>query len=307
MQGVFPDDGPPAGSRCGIQPLTSDLRKRDLTAGGSWPNSFLTVVFEKNRFQQKGIQPIMTFSIALAGKGGTGKTTVAGLLIKYLVSKGKSPILAVDADSNANLNEVLGLKVEDTIGNAREDMKKGKVPEGMTKDIFLSMRMEEAVAEADGYDLVVMGQPEGAGCYCAANSLLTNFLEKLTDNYPYIVTDNEAGMEHISRLTTSNVNVLLIVSDSSRRGLQAAERIFALANNLNIGVDKSYLIVNQVRDPLPQDLLDGICSDGLSLAGMIPEDRQVYEFDMNGQPTVALPEDNPAIKAAWEIFDRIIP
>jgi CO dehydrogenase maturation factor len=169
------------------------------------------------------------------------------------------------------------------------------------------MRMEEAVAEADGYDLVVMGQPEGAGCYCAANSLLTNFLEKLTDNYPYIVTDNEAGMEHISRLTTSNVNVLLIVSDSSRRGLQAAERIFALANNLNIGVDKSYLIVNQVRDPLPQDLLDGICSDGLSLAGMIPEDRQVYEFDMNGQPTVALPEDNPAIKAAWEIFDRIIP
>ncbi len=249
----------------------------------------------------------MTHTIALAGKGGTGKTTVAGLLIKYLVSKGKTPVLAVDADANANLNEVLGLKVEDTIGNAREDMKKGKVPDGMTKDIFLSMRMEEAVAEAEGYDLVVMGQPEGAGCYCAANSLLTNFLEKLTGNYPYIVTDNEAGMEHISRLTTRNVDVLLIVSDSSRRGLQAAERIHALAQNLNIGVAQSYLIVNQVREALSQPLLDEICRDGLKLAGTIPEDRQVYEYDLNGQPTVALPEDNPALKAAWEIFDRIIP
>jgi CO dehydrogenase maturation factor len=256
---------------------------------------------------RKGIQPIMTYSIALAGKGGTGKTTVAGLLIKYLVQKGKSPILAVDADANANLNEVLGLKVHDTIGDAREDMKKGKVPNGMTKDVFLSMRMEEAVAEADGYDLVVMGQPEGAGCYCAANSLLTNFLEKLTDNYPYIVTDNEAGMEHISRLTTRNVDLLLIVSDSSRRGLQAAERIHALAKNLNIGVKQSYLIVNQVRDPLPRALMDTVCSDGLKLAGTIPEDRQVYEFDLNGQPMVDLPDENPALKAVRDIFDRIIP
>jgi CO dehydrogenase maturation factor len=249
----------------------------------------------------------MTCTIALAGKGGTGKTTVAGMLIKYLVKKGKIPILAVDADANANLNEVLGLQVQDTLGNAREDMKKGKVPDGMTKDVFLSMRMEESVAEAEGYDLVVMGQPEGAGCYCAANSLLTNFLEKLTGNYPYIVTDNEAGMEHISRLTTRNVDVLLIVSDSSRRGLQAAERIHALAKNLNIGVANSYLIVNQVRDPLPQSLLDEVCSDGLRLAGTIPEDSLVYEYDLNGRPTVALPEDNAALQAAWNIFDRIIP
>jgi len=249
----------------------------------------------------------MTYTIALAGKGGTGKTTVAGLLIKYLVSKGKTPILAVDADANANLNEVLGLEVQDTLGNAREDMKKGKVPDGMTKDIFISMRMEEALAEAEGFDLLVMGQPEGAGCYCAANSLLTNFLERLTGNYPYIVTDNEAGMEHISRLTTRNVDVLLIVSDSSRRGLQAAERIHALAGHLNIGVVKSYLIVNQVRDPLPEPLLESICQNGLILAGTIPEDRQVYEYDLNGRPTVALPDDSPALTADREIFDRIIP
>ena len=171
----------------------------------------------------------MPYSIALAGKGGTGKTTLAGMLIRYLVQNNKIPILAVDADCNANLNEVLGLNVGDTLGNAREDMKKGDVPSGMTKDIFMEMKLEEAVVEADGFDLIVMGQPEGAGCYCAANSLLTSFLERLQGNYPYIVMDNEAGMEHISRLTTSNVDTLLIVSDPSRRGLQAAVRIDELA------------------------------------------------------------------------------
>ncbi len=248
----------------------------------------------------------MPFSIALAGKGGTGKTTVAGLLIKYLTSKGKSPVLAVDADSNANLNEVLGLTVSDTLGHAREDMKKGQVPQGMTKDVFISMRMEEAIAEADGYDLVVMGQPEGSGCYCAANTLLTNFLEKLTDNYPWIVMDNEAGMEHISRLTTKNVDVLLIVADTSRRGLQAAVRIDQLARELNIGVTKSYLIINQARDGVPDAAMAIIKDAGLELAGTIPEDDAVYEYDMKGEPTVRIPEDNPAVRAAFDIFDRII-
>jgi CO dehydrogenase maturation factor len=248
----------------------------------------------------------MPYTIALAGKGGTGKTTVAGLLVKYLVSHGKKPVLAVDADANANLNEVLGLKVHETLGNAREDMKKGKVPNGMTKDVFIAMRMEEAIAEAEGFDLVVMGQPEGAGCYCAANTLLTNFLGRLTGNYPYIVMDNEAGMEHISRLTTRDVDILLIVADTSRRALQAAGRINELAKELNIGVQHSYLVVNQVRDPLSQLLLDPVLGNGLELAGTIPEDRQIYEYDLNGRPTVALPEDSPAMKAAWEIFDRII-
>ena len=249
----------------------------------------------------------MTVNIALAGKGGTGKTTVAGLLIKYLVQKGKSPVLAVDADANANLNEVLGVDVTDTLGTAREDMKKGQVPEGMTKDVFIEMRMEEAVVDADGFDLVVMGQPEGAGCYCAANSLLTRFLERLTDNYPYIVTDNEAGMEHISRLTTRNVDLLLIVADTSRRALQAAERINRLAQDLNIGVQRSCLIINQVREALSESQLDMLSRNGLELAGTVPEDRQIYEYDLSGRPTVALPEDSPASKAAREIFERIVP
>lgn len=249
----------------------------------------------------------MAFSISLAGKGGTGKTTVAGMLIKYLVQRQKSPVLAVDADSNANLNEVLGLDVSDTLGNAREEMKKGVVPSGMTKDVFMSMKMEQSVIETDGYDLVVMGQPEGAGCYCAANTLLTNFLDRLIDNYPYIVTDNEAGMEHISRLTTKNVNVLLIVSDTSRRGLQAATRIHELAKTLNIGVEKSFLIVNQAREGIEASIRNIIGENGLELAGTIPADDAIYQFDLEGRPTIEMPDDNQALQAAYAIFDTIIP
>ncbi len=248
----------------------------------------------------------MPFSIALAGKGGTGKTTLAGLLIKYLVKTEKTPILAVDADSNANFNEVLGLEFTDTLGNAREEMKKGIVPGGMTKDIFMSMKLEQAVVESAGYDLIVMGQPEGQGCYCAANTLLTGFLERLTGNYPYIVMDNEAGMEHISRLTTSNVDVLLIVSDTSRRGIQAAVRINRLAKDLNIGAARSCLVINQSKDGIPEAFLNVIKDEGLELAGMIPMDDMVYDYDLNGQPTVEMPDDNKSVKAAFEIFEKII-
>ncbi len=248
----------------------------------------------------------MPFSIALAGKGGTGKTTVSGMLIKYLISKDMKPILAVDADSNPNLNEVLGMKVDDTLGDAREDMKKGKVPSGMTKDIFISMRLEEAIAESDGYDLIVMGQPEGSGCYCAANTLLSNFLQKLTGNYDYVIMDNEAGMEHISRLTTKNFDILLIVTDTSRRGLQAGFRIKKLAEELNIGIGRCVLVVNQVKEELPEEVIKIIEQNDLELGGTIPEDHTLYEYDLNGRPTIEMPEDNNAVKAAYEIFDKII-
>ena len=248
----------------------------------------------------------MPYSIALAGKGGTGKTTLAGFLVKFLVQNRQTPILAVDADSNANLNEVLGLQVTETLGSAREDMKRGNVPNGMTKDIFIEMKMEEAVAEADGYDLVVMGQPEGAGCYCAANTLLTNFLDRLQSNYPYIIMDNEAGMEHISRLTTNNVDILLIVADTSRRSLQAAVRIHHLAKELNIGVKKSYAIINQCKEAPSEIILDILKTGGLELAGTIPEDETVYEFDLKGQPTIQLPEESRSVKAAFEIYERIV-
>ena len=248
----------------------------------------------------------MPYSIALAGKGGTGKTTIAGMLIKYLIRQNKTPILAVDADCNANLNEVLGVEISGTLGSAREEMKKGDVPSGMTKDVFMEMKLEEAVVEADGFDLIVMGQPEGAGCYCAANSLLTNYLERLSGNYPYIVMDNEAGMEHISRLTTNNVNILLIVSDSSRRGLQAAIRIDELARCLKIVVDKSYMVINQARETLSQQAMAMIKKANLELIGTIPEDDLIYDYDFEGRPTIEIPEDSKSVKAAFEIFDKIV-
>jgi len=248
----------------------------------------------------------MAYSVALAGKGGTGKTTMAGLLIKFLLKKNKTPILAVDADCNANLNEVLGLKLGDTLGGAREDMKKGDVPSGMTKDVFMEMKLEESVLEAEGFDLVVMGQPEGAGCYCAANTLLTNYLERLSGNYPYIVMDNEAGMEHISRLTTKDVDLLLIVSDSSRRGLQAAVRISELARSLNIVIGKSYVVINQAREAPPEPVMNKLKEANLELIGTVPADDLIYDYDFNGRPTIEMPEDSISVKAAFEIFDKIV-
>lgn len=249
----------------------------------------------------------MSFSIALAGKGGTGKTTVSGMLIKYLMAKNKTPVLAVDADANQNLNEVLGVEVHETLGQAREDMKKGDVPSGMTKDIFISMKMEQAVVEEEGFDLVVMGRPEGSGCYCAANTLLTGFLERLTGNYPWIVIDNEAGMEHISRLTTKNVDLLLIVSDTSRRSLQAGFRINELAKELNIGVGKSFLLMNKVREKTPDAVQEMIEKEAVDFAGTIPADDDVYAYDLKGEPTIGIAENNDALKAAFAIFDKIIP
>ncbi len=140
----------------------------------------------------------MAYTFAVAGKGGVGKTTVAGLLVRYLVEGGLTPVLAVDADSNSNLNEVLGLPLGASLGEAREDMKKGQ-SQGMTKDLFIEMRVNQCLVESQGFDLIAMGRPEGAGCYCAANHLLTASLEKLVNNYRYLVVDNEAGLEHLSR------------------------------------------------------------------------------------------------------------
>jgi CO dehydrogenase maturation factor len=246
----------------------------------------------------------MTYSIALAGKGGTGKTTMAGLLVKYLVEKGKTPVLAVDADANANFNEVLGLEVEETLGGAREEMKKG-FSNGMTKDLFIEMKTQQAVVESEGFDLIVMGRPEGSGCYCAANSLLTQFLDKLIDNYAYAVIDNEAGMEHISRLTTNDIEVLLVVSDPTRRGIQAAARIVELTEQLSLNITRKLLILNQAKEGQNQAILNAVKDYNLDLVGMVPEDIELQEFDLNGRPTTELEKNNKALIAAYEIFDKI--
>ena len=245
----------------------------------------------------------MTYSVALAGKGGTGKTTMACFLIKYLVEKGKTPILAVDADANANLNEVLGLEVTETLGDAREEMKKG-VSNGMTKDLFIEMKLQEAVVETPNFDLIVMGRPEGAGCYCAANSLLTHYLDKLLDNYKFVVIDNEAGMEHISRLTTNNVDLLLVISDTTRRGMQAASRIIDLTDELGLNIKRKYVLINQVKDGQKEAIENAADKYHLDLIGFVPESQDVSEFDLNGRPTIELDMENNALKAAFEIFER---
>jgi CO dehydrogenase maturation factor len=239
----------------------------------------------------------MAYSIGLAGKGGTGKTTVAGLLIKYLVEKGKVPVLAVDADANANLNEVLGLEVQETLGDAREEMKKG-VAAGMTKDIFMEMKLEQALVEAKGYDLVVMGRPEGPGCYCAANTLLTNYLDRLINNYAFVVVDNEAGMEHISRLTTNNIDLLLIVSDPSR--------ILELTQELPLSIKKKAFLVNQAKENQEADIQKSTKEFGLELSGIIPDDPLIREFDLNGKPTTQLTRKSKAVEAAFSIFEKIL-
>lgn len=248
----------------------------------------------------------MAYTIAVAGKGGVGKTTTAGLLVRYLVERGQTPVLAVDADSNSNLNDVLGLPINSTLGDAREDMKKGQ-SQGMTKDLFIQMRVNQCLTEAHGFDLIAMGRPEGAGCYCAANHLLTDCMDKLAVNYKYLVVDNEAGMEHISRVTTQSVDLLLVVSDPSRRSLVAAQRVASLAKEMKILKGPVYLILSMVRGQDGQELAAVAQELGLDLAGQIPDDAALAGLDMKGQATSQLPADNPALSAAFAIFDKVIP
>ncbi len=247
----------------------------------------------------------MSFTIAVSGKGGTGKTTLAGMILRYLLDKGKTPILAVDADSNSNLNEVLGVDVRATIGEARELMKKD-VPAGMTKDIWFEYKVQEALTEAKGFDLIAMGRPEGPGCYCAANTLARKCLDLLTGNYRYIVIDNEAGMEHFSRLTTRDVDLLFIVSDPSRRGILTSVRIRDLIHQLDLHIAREALVINRVQGDLDPQVVEEAAKQNLLLAGTIPADEEVYRYDLEGKPTFQLPSSSRSVQAARRIFDQYI-
>jgi CO dehydrogenase maturation factor len=241
--------------------------------------------------------------IAVAGKGGTGKTTFSALLLRFLSTRyPDKSILAVDADANANLNEALGLEVEETISTTLEDMKDPRlIPSGMSKDMFMQMRLSQALVETEQIDLLVMGNPQGPGCYCYPNDLLRNYLEKLRVNYDYVVVDNEAGMEHLSRRIINNVDYLLITSDATARGIRSAGRTYNIIKSVNINAGEIYLIISRTQDGELSDLQEEIAATGLEVAGTIPLDNMVMEYDLKGKPIFELPADSPALKAVENI------
>ena len=252
----------------------------------------------------------MTSVIGVSGKGGTGKTTFAALAIQYLLDQGLKPVLAVDADSNSNLDMVLGVELTSTVGAVREgvtDMiQKGKLPAGMPKQDLLEMQVEQALVETRDFDLISMGRAEGPGCYCAINNMLRVFLDRLSENYRFVVIDNEAGMEHLSRRTRAGVDVMFITSDPSGRGLQTAVRIKELAGELKLEMRRVFLVVSRVRMPLEGDLERAIEETGIELAGVIPEDEEVGRLDLAGKPLTGLPPDSPARAAVREIMESVL-
>ncbi len=245
--------------------------------------------------------------IAVTGKGGVGKTTISALLVRCMTNRGNTPVLVVDADPNSNLNEVLGLKVGETIGSIREDaaQRSGALPGGMAKHDYLDMKVQECLVEAKGFDLVVMGRPEGPGCYCFANNVLRDVLNMLGKQYPRIVVDNEAGMEHLSRRITTSIDHLLIVSDASLRGMLAAERIRDLVSELKLTVGTMHLLINRVHDGLPAGVAEKAEAMGIPLLATIPEEELVREFDGNGRPLIELPESSSTVRKVDEIADRL--
>ena len=247
--------------------------------------------------------------IAMAGKGGTGKTTTTALLIKYLVERGLTPVMAVDADANANLNELLGLEVDTTMGEIRERMKTD-TPQGMTKSEFMEMHIAQAIIESTGYDLLVMGQPEGPGCYCMANSILAQVMEGLAKSYRYMIVDNEAGMEHLSRLNLRNIHTLFVVSDPSARGVLTAARIADLTNSLGVEVENKVLIVNRVPQPVPEALdnhvKEAVAKTDLQFGGYIPASDEIFDAEMAQKSLLELPEQTEAVKAAWSVFENYL-
>ena len=255
----------------------------------------------------------MSHTIALAGKGGVGKTTICGMLIEYLCQKKNGPILAVDADANSNLNEVLGVEVEDTLGSIREEIAHAEldpvnpIPAGMSKADYADMRFCDALTEADDYDLLVMGRTQGKGCYCFVNGLLTSQVAKYAKNYKYIVVDNEAGLEHLSRGILPKVDTLLLVSDASRRGVQAAGRLSEMIEELHLGVDRVGPIVNRAPGG---EITDGVRAEIakyplMELIGVVPHDDTVYNYDAEGKPSVTVPATSPVKVAVHKILDSL--
>ncbi len=260
----------------------------------------------------------MTTTIALAGKGGVGKTTIAGMVIKYLAQNQPGAILAIDADPSSNLNMVLGLDLEWTVGDIREDLLSqvketltaggaamGALPGGISKREFLDYQVRASVSEGDRFDLVAMGRSEGPGCYCAVNHNLREVVDSISKNYRYVVIDNEAGMEHLSRRTTRDVQHLLVVSDPTQRGLVAAERIASFRKQRDIHIEHTWLILNRLPGEMPVPLQERIAGMDIPLLGTVPADTKLVEFEFSGRPLVELGDDSPVYQSIADMMQGL--
>lgn len=246
----------------------------------------------------------MSQIIAVAGKGGTGKTTISALMVRLLKEKNNASVLAVDADPNSNLGLALGTETGPTVGEIIDEIAANPqiVPAGMSKDRFIEYRVQTAIRECDGFDLLSMGRPEGPGCYCFANNILKNVITNLIKEYDYIVIDNEAGLEHFSRRTTRAADILLVISDSTKVGLKAAGRINELTNELKLKISKKHLIVNRKNEDLNADFIK---ETGLDFIGDISEDKAILKVSLNGGSLLALDGGSEGLKQLQKIGEKI--
>ena len=250
----------------------------------------------------------MSFSIAVAGKGGSGKTSISALIIRHLIRNGVKPILAVDADPNANLGESLGIKVNETVGLMLDRFQKDKIdiPAGMTKEAFLEFKLNSILVENKNFDLMTMGRGEGQDCYCYPNLILRKFIDRLSDNYAYVVMDNEAGMEHLSRGTTQDIDELLIVSNHSVKGVRTIARIKELVSELKLRVKHQSIVINMVQAQLDPFIVSELEKLGLQADVIVPQDEQIYEFDLRQNALLDLPENSGAVKSIDRLMSKIL-
>jgi CO dehydrogenase maturation factor len=246
----------------------------------------------------------MSYTIAVAGKGGTGKTTFSAICVDYLVRTTGKTVLAVDADSNSNLDLALGTRAEKTIGSVREHLTDNikNMPAGMSKEVWVESLLQQALVEEKGFDLISMGRPEGPGCYCYLNNIFRRYLDIMAGHYAYVVMDNEAGMEHLSRRTTTGVDVMFISSDPTVRGVETALRIRDLARELKLNIKRMAMVVSRVRNGLPDNLRALAEESNLEIAGVVPDDDMVREYDEKGDAISELPPESPARRGVEEIL-----
>ena len=244
----------------------------------------------------------MAISIAISGKGGTGKTTLSAMMVRSLIGRSPRAVLAVDADPNSCLGMTLGVEPESTISELRDDVLTQKIEpgQGIGKLEAFGYACEQSLTEAKGYDLLTMGKPEGPGCYCAANNTLRAFLSQLSKSYGYVLTDNEAGMEHLSRRTNADINLLVIVAEPTKVGVVTAERILALTRTLPISIGEVGVIWNRARGEVDINL------DGISNFGTVLYDEQIFDIAVEGKSIFELSEDSAAFRSVHEILNRLL-